>query len=112
MKDMDSKSLATSFIEYFCNADLSGIESLLSTNFKLKGPLFKFDSKLEYINSLKGNLEADPKAEILSVIGSESESSAIYKYRGNTINQLFRCREGKIVETVLDFDTKNLPQNF
>lgn len=105
---MDGKSLAKSFVECFFNADLEGIDSLLSTQFNLKGPLFEFDSKQDYIDSLNGNLEVDPEAEILLVIGNENEATAFYKYKGNLIGQLFRCNEGKIQETVLVFDTKNI----
>ena len=105
---MDSKYLAKSFVESFCNADLDGIDSLLSIQFNLKGPFFKFDSKQEYLDSLKGNLEADPEAEILSIIGDADEATAFYKYRSNLVGQLFRCNEGKICETVLVFDTKNI----
>ena len=104
---MDSKSLAKHFVECFCNADLDGIESLLSMQFKLKGPLFEFKSKQDYISSLNGNLEPDPIAEILSVCGSGNEAAAFYLYRGNIVGQLFICREGKICETVLVFDTSN-----
>lgn len=50
---MDSKTLATSFIKSFCEADLEGIGSLLSTQFKLKGPLFEFDSKQDLLNHSK-----------------------------------------------------------
>jgi hypothetical protein len=102
---MDSKSLATSFIECFCKADLSGINALLSSDFQLKGPLYEFDSKQAYINSLEGNLEADANAEIISVISNDNEAAAFYRYKGNTIGQLFWCRGGEIYETLLVFDT-------
>jgi hypothetical protein len=105
---MDSKSLARAFVECFCKADIEGLDSLLSIQFELKGPLFEFDSKQDYLDSLHGNLEADPEAEIFSVIGSADEATAFYTYRGNLIGQLFRCNEGKICETVLVFDTKKL----
>ena len=105
---MDSRSLAKLFVEYYCKAELEGINSLLSTQFNLIGPLFEFKSKQEYIDSLNGNLEADPEAEVLSVIGYDNEATAFYKYRGNLIGQLFWCDEGKIIETVLVFDTKNI----
>jgi len=105
---MDSNSLAQSFIECFCNADLNGIDSLLSNDFSLKGPLFEFKSKQDYIASLDGNLEADPEAEILSIIGNKNEAAAFYKYKGKLIGQLFRCNEGKIYKTVLVFDTSTI----
>ena len=107
-KKVNSKTLAKSFVERFCKTDLEGIDSLLSTQFSLKGPLFEFESKQDYIDSLDGNLEPDPEAEILSVTGDDNEATAFYRYRGNLIAQLFRCHEGKIVETVLVFDTKNM----
>ena len=90
---MNGKSLDTSFIEYFCNADLSGIDSLLSRQFALRGPLFEFNSKQDYINSLNENLEADPTAKILTIIANDNEAAAFYTYRGNRIGQLFRFRE-------------------
>jgi len=102
---MDCKALATSFIECFCKADLNGINSLLASKFHLKGPLFEFDTKEAYIESLKGNLEADPNAEILSICSNENEVAAFFTYKGNIIGQLFRCRGGEIYETLLVFDT-------
>ena len=105
---MDSNSLAKSFIECFCEADLNGIDSLLSKDFRLKGPLFEFESKQDYIASLNGDLKADPEAEILSIIGNGNEVAAFYKYKGKLIAQLFRCSEGKIDETVLVFDTNKI----
>jgi hypothetical protein len=75
---------------------------------RLKGPLFEFNSKQGYMDSLKGNLDLDPEAEILSVIGNADEAAAFYIYKGKLIGQLFRCNEGKIVETVLVFDTKHI----
>ena len=105
---MDCKSLAKSFVECFCRADLEGIDSLLSTQFNLKGPLFVINSKQDYIASLKGHLKADTNDEILSVIGNAGEAAAFYRYRGNLIGQLFRCSEGYIYETVLVFDPKNI----
>jgi hypothetical protein len=101
---MDSKSLAISFVKYFCNADLAGIDLLLSTQFKLTGPLYEFNSKQNYLDSLEGNLDPDPDSVILSVTGNEDESAAFYTYKGNVIGQLFRCQEGKIFETLLVFD--------
>lgn len=105
---MDSKSLAKSFVKNFCSANVEGIGSLLSGQFKLKGPLFSFNSKQEYLDSLNGNLEPDPDAEILSIVGSDNEAAVFYTYKGNTIGQLFRCDEGTIYETILVFDARNI----
>lgn len=104
---MECKGIAKLFVEYFCKADLEGISTLLSSDFRLKGPLFEFDSKDAYIESLIGNLDEDENAKILSVLGEGSEAAVFYTYRENLIGQLFWCREGKITETLLVFDTGN-----
>ncbi len=105
---MDSNKLARQFIDYFCKADIDSIESLLADRFILKGPLFEFSSRQEYIDSLVDNLEADPKAVTLSVVSDGNEAAAFFIYNGNTIGQLFRCEAGKIVETILVFDTQRV----
>lgn len=106
---MDSKSLATAFIEAFCQADLRALESLLAPDFCLRGPLYEFASCKSYLDSLRGNLDADPQAEILSVVAEGNEAAAFFRYQGNIIGQLFHCAGGKIQETLLVFDSR--PRN-
>jgi hypothetical protein len=104
---MISIDLAKAFVTSFCNGSLDGISSVLAEDFNLNGPLFRFSSKDSYIESLKGNLEADPGSEIISITGTENEATVFYSYRGQLIAQLFRCSDGKINETVLVFDTSD-----
>lgn len=103
---MDSKSLATAFIDAFCQAELPVLESLLATDFRLRGPLYSFNSREAYLNALDGNLDADPQAEILSVVAERNEAAAFFRYQGNIIGQLFHCAGGKIQETLLVFDRR------
>lgn len=105
---MNCKFLAEKFVLSFCNGDISGIESVLASKFNFIGPLFQFDSKDSYIDSLRGNLDSDPDAKILSIISEENEASIFYIYLGNTIGQLFKSRDGKIYETILVFDTNKV----
>jgi len=105
---MNSRFLAETFIEYFCKADVNGIDSLLASNFRFTGPLFEFSTKRAYIESLQGSLEADPDATILGVVGGGAEAAAFYRYKGNTIGQWFRCDEGKIHETLVVFDARQV----
>ena len=99
-----SAELATSFVTSFCAARLDDLSSILAEDFRLSGPLFEFDSRSAYIESLAGDLELDPDAEVLSVIGAGSEAAAFYRYRGRLIGQLFKCAEERIYATVLVFD--------
>ncbi|MDH5546125.1 MAG: nuclear transport factor 2 family protein [Gammaproteobacteria bacterium] len=105
---LDARTLTKSFIESFCNADLAGLETLLSENFHLKGPLFEFDTRTAYLESLEGNLEADPEASILSIVAEDNEVTVFYTYKENLISQHFRCNQGKIVDTILVFNTQNI----
>lgn len=105
---MDSQALARAYIECFCRADIEGLASLLSEDFNLSGPLNVFSTRSAYLASLQGNLEADPEAEIISVVSNGQEAAACYVYKGNTIGQFFKCRNHEIHACRLVFDTARL----
>lgn len=105
---MNSQKIAEKFVRSFCNADLESLKSVLSHNFQLHGPLFEFTSAAGYLASLSGNLAADPDSVILASFGNGENAAVFYIYRGNTIGQLFVCREGRVNKTTLVFDTKSV----
>lgn len=106
---MNSQEIAEEFVRCFCMADLESLASVLSENFRLHGPLFDFASASEYLASLSGTLAADPDAAILASFGRGDNAAVFYTYHGNTIGQLFVCGEGRVSETTLVFDTRNVP---
>lgn len=103
---MDAKKLAKSFVTSFCGGSIAGIGAVLASDFRLSGPLFQFDSKSDYLDALSENLQADANAEIISILGTDTEASVFYRYHNTLIGQLFKCRNGKISETILVFDPR------
>ena len=101
---MDAKKLARLFVTSFCEGSIVGIGAVLASDFRLSGPLFRFGSKSEYLDSLSGNLQADADSEIISILGTDTEASVFYRYHNTVIGQFFRCRNGEIFETLLVFD--------
>ncbi len=107
----NSLEIAEKFVRCFCSGDIEGIGSVLSENFRLRGPLFEFDTCTDYLASLSDNLAPDPNSEILSALSKDNEAAVFFTYHGNTIGQLFRCREGRIYETILVFDTSKVAEH-
>ncbi len=105
---MNSKDLAQYFVTNFCKGSVVELESVLADDFHLRGPLFEFCSRAEYIDSLRDNLEPDSEAAVLSVLADGEESAAFYSYKGNIIGQLFNCAEGKIRSTIIVFDASSV----
>jgi len=105
---MDAKKLAKSFVTNFCEGSIAGVGAVLASDFRLSGPLFSFESKSEYLESLSGNLQADTNAEIISILGTDTETSVFFRYHNTIIGQLFKCRNGKIFETLLVFDPRGI----
>ncbi len=103
---MDDLKLAETFVRCFCNADIEGIRSVIADDFCLRGPLFEFDSAAAYLSSLQGDLRADPRAKTVASFSNDELVAVFYTYHGNNIAQLFRCRDGKICDTTLVFDTR------
>ena len=104
---MNSKNLAEHFVTSFCQGSIVELESALADDFHLRGPLFEFHSRAEYIDSLRDNLEPDSEAAVLSVLADGEEAAAFYSYKGNIIGQLFRCAEGRIKSTIIVFDARD-----
>lgn len=105
---MDAKKLAKSFVTSYCEGNIAGLGAVLASDFRLSGPLFRFESKSEYLDSLIGNLQADTNAEIISILGNDVEASVFFRYHNTIIGQLFKCRNGKIFETLLVFDPRGV----
>ena len=105
---MNSQEIAEKFVRFFCKGDLEGLGSVIAENFRLQGPLMQTESRTEYLGALSDNLVPDPQAKILASFGNANCAAVFYTYRGNTMGQLFSCSDGRVDETTLVFDTKNV----
>jgi len=105
---MSNRDVALEYVCAFCRGDISGVEATLGEEFTLKGPLFEFDSKSDYIASLRaGGLEPG-KSEILGIADDNNSVAVFYSYKkaSATMNvaQLFWFTDLRISKTLLVFD--------
>ena len=105
---MRNRTVVDEYLDYFCGANIDGVESTLADTFCLRGPLFEFDSREAYIQSLRDNPLEKASYRILATTQADDTVSVFYEYTksssSNVIAQFFRIKENKIVETLLVFD--------
>ena len=105
---MNNREIALEFLRCFCAGDVDSLEPLLAEDVHFNGPLYKFDSRDAYLNSLKDGPLGKCGYRDLSVTESNDSVSVYYEYEKSdrviTIAQLFRFRNGKISELLLVFD--------
>lgn len=109
---MKKVEIAKEFIDQFCRGNVEYLEELLQENLHFQGPLFKFSSRNDYLESLRADPPKNNKYRVLSITENEEEVSIYYEYgKANgslTIAQLFRFEGNKISEILLVFDSKGL----
>ena len=109
---MDRVEIAKEFIKRFCRGDVEGLEELLHEALRFQGPLFRFNSRSDYLESLRRDPPKKSQFRVLSVTENEEEVSIYYEYGKEngflTIAQLFRFENDKISEILLVFDSKGL----
>lgn len=107
---MRSRTVVNEYLDHFCDANIDGVASTLAERFRLRGPLFEFDSREAYIQSLRENPLERASYRILATSQDDDTVSVFYEYTkasgSNVIAQFFRIRENKIVETLLVFDRR------
>jgi len=107
---MNNRDIALEFLRCFCAVDLAGLAPLLAKDLRLRGPLYRFDSRDSYLDSLKDDPPEECTYRVLSVTESKDCVSLYYDYdkrdRTITIAQLFRFENQRICEMLLVFDSK------
>ena len=105
---MRHSTVVDKYLEHFCSGNVDGVESTLAEGFRLRGPLFKFDSREAYIQSLREGPLEKASCRILATTQGDDTASVFYEYKkssgSNVVAQFFRIKENKIVETLLVFD--------
>lgn len=102
------RELAIEFVKRFCSGDVEGLAPLLENDLQLEGPLFRFRSSSEYLDSLRKDPPLSGRCRLLSVTESNDSVSIFYEYERSegsmTIAQLFKFKDQKISEILLVFD--------
>ena len=105
---MRNRTVVDEYLDHFCGGNIDGVESTLDEGFRLRGPLFEFDSREAYIQSLRDGPLEKASYRILESSHGDGTVSVFYEYRkssgSNVVAQFFRIRENMIVETLLVFD--------
>lgn len=109
---MDAREVSISFAEAFCASDLPRLASLLAPSFRLRGPLFQFDTREGYLQSLASDPPEPGACCILQVTGSAEEAAILYEYgRSPTpllVAQFNRLSHGLITDVRLVFDISDV----
>ncbi len=106
---------ATEFLTCFCNGDIEGLSSLLSEEFRFKGPFIECTSKESYIDSLHEDPPINCQIEILKTFENGEEVGIFYTFNKPNVNtlmaQYFKFNNDKIIETLLVFDSGAFTEN-
>ena len=109
---MSNRDVAFEYLDRFCDCDINAIESILDPDFTLDGPLFQFNSRAEYIAGLRADPPEPAEIQLVDVCEGENTVSVYYLYKKSagtvTVAQLFRFQDGRIVGTLLVFDSAGL----
>ena len=107
--------LALRYMEIFYTGEkIDKLNEILDEDLYFTGPLFKFDSAEDYINSLKKDPPEGMNYEIIKSFEDENSACIIYRFFKGIIStkmvQLFEVKDDKINKIILVFDTKTLMQ--
>jgi len=107
---MSCRETALRFLDCFCSGDIAGIESLLTRDFRLHGPLYECDSRNQYIAALHADPPEPASYDVIDIVANSATIVIFYVYRkaaggAVTIAQLFRFRGALVCETRLVFGT-------
>lgn len=113
MKPLD---LALEYMDVvFGGKDIERLSNLLADQFSFQGPFFKFDSAVDYINSLKADPPKDFGYTMISTFEDEASACLVYRFSKPGVDtpmvQLFKINNGKISKILLVFDTAPFLEN-
>ena len=78
---MGNRDVAIDFVKRFCSGEAGGLGPLLADEFHLKGPLFEFTSKQDYLDSTAPDGLEEAGYEILSITENADTVSIFYEYQ-------------------------------
>ena len=101
------------FVTRFAAGDVNGLATILGDPFHLKGPLFEFHSKQDYLDSLAADVLEEASSEVISLAEDieRGRVMVVYEYQKRdatiVIAQEFAISDQKIIDTTLAFDMGN-----
>ncbi len=118
---MEQKLIGTSnrdtvmaFLECFCGGNIEGLAFLLDEGLQVRGPLKRFSSRAQYLDSLRAEPPEVSDYDVLSVTEGNDSVAVFYNYGKSsgtlTVAQFFRFNNHLITEMRLVFDTDGMAQ--
>lgn len=111
---MSNRDTALAFLECFCAGNIDGLEDFLNERLRVKGPLHQFNSRTEYLESLRADPPQSCEYDVLSVAIGDDDVTVFYDYLKTegalTVAQLFRFDDHRIISMWLVFDTDGFEQ--
>ncbi len=108
---MADRDIVLKYLKCFCGGDIDGMQTLLTEDCCLTGPLYRFNSRDEYIQSLQKDPPEPAACEIIEIVEGAAGILILYRYEKSTgpltIAQFFRLKDNQIRETLLVFDSKS-----
>jgi hypothetical protein len=105
---MTNQEIAMAYLRCFCEGDVEGMEPLLAPDLRVTGTLHTFESRKEYLDSLREDPPEECGYNVLGVTENEDSVALFYEYQKPDglvqIAQLFRVRNQRIHEMLLVFD--------
>ena len=95
---------------FYSGENIGHLNDVLAEDLSFSGPLYKFNTAKDYINSLKKDPPRGMSYQIIKSFEDKNSACIIYKfYKGNistTMAQIFEVKDEKISKINLIFDTK------
>ena len=105
---MSNKDMVIRYLEAFCAGDIDAIGRLLAPELSFRGPFHNYDSARAYLDGLRADPPEAAAYDLLSLTADVDNVAVFYTYRkgdsARDLAQLFRFRNGKILEILLIFD--------
>ena len=106
---MSPLELAIKYMEiFFSGKDIERLNDIFHEDFRFNGPLYKFNSADDYINSVKNDPPSEFSYKIIKSFHNTTSACLIYEFRkpglSTIMTQLFEIRKNKIYQIQLIFD--------
>lgn len=106
---MSQRDIALAFLDHFSAGRVEELVPLLAADLRFEGPLYRFDSALEYLEVLRDNPPEPCRYELLSITENDDSVALFYDYQkpggSLAIAQLFTIENQKIAGITLVFDS-------
>jgi len=107
-----NRDIALAYVRYFCAGDVDGLTDLLAPDLDFSGTLYRFQSRKDYLASLRRDPAAECGYRIHSVTEDADHAAVFYDYEkpdgAITVAQLFRIERQLIRKILVVFDGRSV----